>query len=218
MAAVKTEKQPENNGRIARFLPIARWLPTYDRAWLKTDIIAGLSVWALMVPTSMGYAVISGVPVQYGLYAAAVSLIAFALFTTSKQVTEGLSSSTAAVLGAGVLAVASAGSDKAVAMAAAIVLVTGLLFIIMYLLKMGWISEFLSSAVLTGFTFGVAINIAAGELFKITGTKSSGSNAWGKLWAWITSLPETSLPTLVVGILALILLFGIKAPHTTGAS
>jgi high affinity sulfate transporter 1 len=104
-------------------------------------------------------------------------------------------------------------------MAAAIVLVTGLLFIIMYLLKMGWISEFLSSAVLTGFTFGVAINIAAGELFKITGTESSGTNAWGKLWAWITSLPETSLPTLVVGVLALILLFGIKllAPKVPGA-
>jgi len=154
-----------------------------------------------------------------GVGGAAVGLIAFALFTTSKQVTQGPSSSTAAVLGAGVLAVASAGSDEAVAMAAAIVLVTGLLFIIMYLLKMGWISEFLSSAVLTGFTFGVAINIAAGELFKITGTESSGSNAWGKLWAWITSLPETSLPTLVVGILALILLFGIKllAPKVPGA-
>jgi len=219
MAAVNTEEQPEKNSGIARFVPIVRWLPSYDRAWLKTDIIAGLSVWALMVPTSMGYAVISGVPVQYGLYAAAVGLIAFALFTTSKQVTQGPSSSTAAVLGAGVLAVASAGSDEAVAMAAAIVLVTGLLFIIMYLLKMGWISEFLSSAVLTGFTFGVAINIAAGELFKITGTESSGSNAWGKLWAWITSLPETSLPTLVVGILALILLFGIKllAPKVPGA-
>jgi high affinity sulfate transporter 1 len=172
-----------------------------------------------MVPTSLGYATISGVPVQYGLYAAAVGLIAFALFTTSKQVTQGPSSSTAAVLGAAVLAVASAGSDEAVALAAAIVFVAGLLFIIMYLLKMGWISEFLSASVLTGFTFGVAINVAAGELFKITGTEKAGDNTWQKLWTWITELPETSIPTLVVGVLALVLVFGIKffAPKVPGA-
>lgn len=213
-----TPAQKDGSG-IARFLPIMIWLPHYNRAWLRSDIIAGLSVWALMVPTSMGYANISGVPVQYGLYAAAVGLIAFALFTTSKQVTEGPSSSTAAVLGAGVLAVAAAGSTEAVAVAAAIVLVTGILYSIMYLLKMGWISEFLSSSVLTGFTFGIAINIAAGELFKITGTTSSGGNTWQKLWAWITSLPEASMVTLVVGVLALILLSGIKlvAPKIPGA-
>jgi len=218
MTAV-TNKDKGNQGGIGRFLPIVEWLPNYDRSWLKSDIIAGLSVWALMVPTSLGYATISGVPVQYGLYAAAVGLIAFALFTTSKQVTQGPSSSTAAVLGAAVLAVASADSDEAVAVAAAIVLVAGLLYIIMYLLKMGWISEFLSASVLTGFTFGVAINVAAGELFKITGTEKAGDNTWGKLWTWITSLPETSIPTLVVGILALVLVFGIKffAPKVPGA-
>ena len=176
MSSIPKEKE-SNTGGIARFLPIVGWLPEYDRAWLKTDIIAGLSVWALMVPTSLGYATISGVPVQYGLYAAAIGLIAFALFTTSKQVTQGPSSSTAAVLGAAVLSVASQNSDEAVTMAAAIVFVAGLLFIIMYLFKMGWISEFLSSSVLTGFTFGVAINVAVGELFKITGTEASGTNA-----------------------------------------
>jgi len=215
----KKDQQNQQNSGLARFLPIISWLPNYNLAWLKTDIIAGLSVWALMVPTSLGYATISGVPVQYGLYAAAVGLIAFALFTTSRQVTQGPSSSTAAVLGAAVLSIASAGSDEAVVVASSIVLVAGFLFIVMYIFKMGWISEFLSSSVLTGFTFGVAINVAAGELFKITGTESSGTNTWQKLWAWISSLPETSVPTLVVGILALILVFGIKifVPRVPGA-
>jgi SulP family sulfate permease len=219
MSEVKAKEHADNTGRLARYLPIISWLPNYDRAWLKTDIIAGLSVWALMVPTSLGYATISGVPVQYGLYAAAVGLIAFALFTTSKQVTQGPSSSTAAVLGAAVLSVAAAGSEDAVAVASAIVLVTGILFIIMYLLKMGWISEFLSASVLTGFTFGVAINVAAGELFKITGTESAGTNTWTKLWFWITSLPEANLTTLVVGVAALLVVFGIKifAPKIPGA-
>ncbi len=204
--------QPQDAGPrgIARVMPIFEWLPTYDRSWLRSDLIAGVSVWALMVPTSLGYATISGVPVQYGLYAAAFGLIAFALFTTSRQVTQGPSSSTAAVLGAGVLAVATQGSDDAVAMAAATVLTTGALFVGMYLLKMGWVSDFLSASVLTGFTFGVAANVASGELFKITGTDASGSNTWEKLWAWVTGLSDANGTTVVVGVAALILVFGLR--------
>ncbi len=214
-----TPAKHEGPSGPARYLPILDWLPKYDRSWLRSDLIAGLSVWALMVPTSLGYATISGVPVQFGLYAAAFGLIAFAIFTTSRQVTQGPSSSTAAVLGAGVLAVATQGSDDAVAMAAATVLTTGVLFVGMYLLRMGWISDFLSASVLTGFTFGVAINVASGELFKITGTESSGANAWEKLWAWLTSLPEASGATVVVGAAALILTFGMKliSPRLPGA-
>jgi SulP family sulfate permease len=214
-----TKKQDEETGGISRYLPIVQWLPQYNWSWLKIDIIAGLSVWALMVPASMGYASISGVPVEYGLYAAAFGLIGFALFTTSRQVTTGPSSSTAAVLGAAVLSVAAAGSDEAIAMAAAIVLVAGLLFVLLFLLKLGWISDFLSKSVLTGFTFGIAIDVAVGELFKITGTESSGSNAWQELWNWIMALPETNPATLVVGIAALVLVFGFKlfVPKVPGA-
>lgn len=212
----KTSQGPTG---LARFLPIVHWLPNYHRSWLKRDLIAGLSVWALMVPASLGYATISGVPVQYGLYAAAAGLIGFAIFTTSRQVTQGPSSSTAAVLGAAVLATASAGSDEAIAMAAAIVLVAGALYLVMYLFKMGWISDFLSASVLTGFTFGVAINVAAGELFKITGTEESGSNTWEKLWAWLTSLPDANGTTVLVGVVALLVVFGfaIFAPKIPGA-
>ena len=65
--------------------------------------------------------------------------------------------------------------------------------------------QFLSQSVLTGFIFGVAINVAIGQLGKITGTETSGSNAWQELWSWITGLSETSLPTLIVGITALVL-------------
>ena len=215
----KNDAKSDTPSRLARYLPIVTWLPNYDRTWLKGDVIAGLSVWGLMVPTSLGYATISGVPVQYGLYAAALGLIFFAIFTTSRQVTTGPSSSTAAVLGAAVLGVAAAGSDEAIVLAASIVFVAGLLYIIMYLFKMGWISDFLSAAVLTGFIFGVGINVAVGELFKITGTVKSGSNTWQKAWAWITSLDEANMTTVVVGVLALALVFGIKlfAPKVPGA-
>ena len=218
MSKSNTKKQPSHN-KLARYLPIVGWLPNYDRSWLRSDIIAGLSVWGLTVPTALGYATISGVPVQYGLYAAALGLIFFALFTTSRQATAGPGSSTSAVLGAGVLGMAVAGSDEAIALSASIVMVAGVLYLLMYLFKMGWISQFLSAAVLTGFTFGVAINVAAGELFKITGTEKAGANGWQKLWIWVTTLDETNMATLVVGVSALVLVFGVKifAPKVPGA-
>lgn len=201
------KKEP---GLIRRSMPILSWLPQYQRPWLKSDLIAGLSVWALMVPTSLGYASLAGLPVQNGLYAAAAGMIAFALFTTSKQLVQGPGSATAPVIGAVVVSYATAGSEDAVAMATAITMVAGLLYVVMWVLKMGWISEFLSAAVLTGFVFGVAINVVSGELFKITGTEQSGSNTWQKLWNWVASLPDANRATVVVGVLALILLFGIQ--------
>ncbi len=75
---------------------------------------------------------------------------------------------------------------------------------------MGWIAEFLSAAVLTGFIFGVAINVVSGELFKLTGTEKSGSNTWQKLWDWAASLPDANRTTVVLGIAALVVLFGLK--------
>ena len=104
-------------------------------------------------------------------------------------------------------------------MATAITLVAGLLYVVMWVLKMGWVSEFLSAAVLSGFVFGVAINVVSGELFKITGTESSGSNSWQKLWNWLLSLPDANRTTVVVGVLSLILLFGIQflAPKVPAA-
>ena len=197
-------------GAIRRFIPILTWLPRYQRSWLKSDVIAGLSVWALMVPTSLGYASLSGVPVQNGLYAAAFGMIVFALFTTSKQLVQGPGSSTAPVLGAAVVSIAAAGSQDAVAIATAIVLVAGALFVVMAVLKMGWIAEFLSAAVLTGFIFGVAINVVSGELFKLTGTEKTGSNTWQKLWDWVASLSDANGTTVIVGLAALVLLFGLK--------
>ncbi len=200
----------EQAGSKRRFVPILAWLPEYQRSWLPKDVIAGLSVWALMVPTSLGYATLSGVPVQHGLYAAAAGMIAFALFTTSRQLVQGPGSSTAPVLGAAVVSVGAGGTDGAVAIATAVVLVAGLLFVVMAVLKMGWISEFLSAAVLTGFIFGVAINVVSGELSKVTGTEKSGSNTWQKLWNWATSLPDANRTTVVIGVAALLLLFGLK--------
>src|SRR4051794_41273122 len=89
--------------RLASVLPIAGWLPGYDRRWLRGDVIAGVAVTALVVPKNLGYAGIAGVPLQNGLYAAAAGAIIYALFCTSRHISTGPSSSLAAVAGGAVV-------------------------------------------------------------------------------------------------------------------
>ena len=209
--------QPKPSG-IARFIPILQWAPHYERSWLRLDLIAGLTVAALVVPKSLGYAGIAGVPIQHGLYAAAAGAILYAFFGTCKQIATGPSSALAAVAASAVVAAAVTG-EETVALVASITLVTGLLFLLLALFKMGWISQFLSKAVITGFLFGAAIEVVIGELPKLTGTSIEGSNAWQKLWSWLGTLPETVPIALGGGALSLLLILVLrfKAPKVPGA-
>jgi len=208
--AVMPQQEKEKPGLLARYVPILHWLPHYNKAWLTGDIVAGLSVWALMVPQSLGYAAISGVPVQYGLYAAAIALIVYAIFGSSRHVVTGPTSTIAAVTGAAVLSVAKAGSSEAIALVAVITILAGILYIILSVLKMGWVSNFLAESVLVGFIFGIGIDVAIGQLKHVTGTHVTGANVWQKLASWVASLPHTHTTTLVVGVAALVLLFALK--------
>src|SRR6187397_2020712 len=141
--------------RRVPLVPIREWLPRYDRGLLRGDLAAGIAVTALIVPKDFGYAGIAGVPLQNGLYAAAAGAIIYALFCTSRQISTGSSSSLAAVAG-GAVVVAGLARDEAAELVAAITLVTGLLFLALAWLRLGWISRFLSKAVITGFLAGAA--------------------------------------------------------------
>ncbi len=199
-------------------LPIARWLPRYDRRWLRADIIAGIAVVAMIVPKDLGYAEIAGVPVQNGLYAAAAGAIIYALFCTSRHISTGPSSSLATVAGGAVIVTGITGDDAA-QLVAAITLVTGVLFLALALLRMGWIAQFLSKAVVTGFLAGAAIDVVVGELPKLTGTSGEGDNVWREFASWIGGLGETNLTTLAVGVVALaaVLALRFRAPKAPGA-
>ncbi len=170
-------------------LPIVRWLPAYDRRWLRGDVAAGIAVTALIVPKNLGYAGIAGVPLENGLYAAAAGAAIYALFGTSRQISTGPSSSLAAIAGGAVLLTGLAG-DEAAGLVAAIALATGVLFLAMALFRLGWIARFLSKAVVTGFLAGAAIDVVIGELPKLTGTDADGTNAWRELGSWIGSLGD----------------------------
>jgi sulfate permease, SulP family len=203
---------------LRRFVPIVEWLPRYDRSMLRGDVLAGIAVTAMIVPKDLGYAGIAGVPVQNGLYAAAAGAIVYALFCTSRQISTGPSSSLAAVAGGAVLFTGVKGGQAA-ELVAAITLVTGGLFLLLAILRMGWIARFLSRAVVTGFLAGAAVDVVVGELPKLTGTSSSGDNVWQELSSWLRGLGGISWTTLLIGVLALALIVGLRfaAPRLPGA-
>src|SRR3954471_8421812 len=203
---------------LAGVLPVLEWLARYDRRRLRGDLAAGIAVTALIVPKDLGYAGIAGVPLQNGLYAAAAGAIIYALFCTSRQISTGPSSSLAAVAGGAVVVSGLAGGEAA-ALVAAIAIATGLLFLAMALLRLGWISHFLSKAVVTGFLAGAAVDVVIGELPKLTGTDAEGKNAWRELSSWIGSLGDIHGTTLLVGLAALGVILGLRfvAPKVPGA-
>lgn len=206
MAEATTETRPRG---LARYVPILSWLPRYDRSWLRADLVAGIAVAALVVPKSLGYAGIAGVPIQHGLYAAAAGAVLYALFGTARQIATGPSSALAAVAGSAVV-ISGFGEDDAVALVAAITLVTGVLFLALAIFKMGWISQFLSKAVITGFLFGAAIEVVVGELPKLTGTSNDGSNAWQKFDSWLETLGDADGETLLLGLVSLVVILGMR--------
>jgi SulP family sulfate permease len=201
-----------------RALPAVEWLPRYDRRSLRGDIAAGVAVTALIVPKNLGYAGIAGVPLQNGLYAAAAGGIIYALFCTSRHISTGPSSSLAAVAGGAVVMTGLAG-EQAAQLVAAIALATGLLFLLLALLRMGWIASFLSKAVVTGFLAGAAVDVVIGELPKLTGTSAEGDNAWRELGSWLGSLGDVHWTTVLVGGSALAVILGLRrvAPAVPGA-
>jgi high affinity sulfate transporter 1 len=195
------------------------WIRSYERGWLRGDLIAGVTVAALIVPKNLGYAGIAGIPLQNGLYAAAAGAILYAVFGTSRQISTGPSSGLAAVAASAVVVAGITGLHNVASFVAMITLVSGVLFLLLAVLKMGWIAQFLSRAVVTGFLFGAAIDVVIGELPKLTGTKVTGSNPLRELWSWFGTLGEAHLVTVAVGAAALVVVFGLRviAPRIPGA-
>jgi SulP family sulfate permease len=194
-------------------------LRSYDRSWWRGDLVAGVAVAALIIPKNLGYAGIAGIPLQNGLYAAAVAAILYAIFGTCRQISMGPSSGLAAVAASAVLAGGLTDPGQTAVFVAGVTLVSGLMFLVLAIARLSWIAQFLSRAVVTGFLFGAAIDVVVGELPKLTGTDASGPNALRELWSWLGSLAGAHGLTAVVGIVALVLVFGLRriAPGVPGA-
>ncbi len=204
---------------LHQYVPITIWLPAYQRGWLRTDLIAGLAVWAMTIPQALAYAGIAGVPAEYALYTVPLAMIAYAIFGTSRTLSMGPESALAIMSAATVAALATQGSEEYLTLTIGLAFIIGILFVIFGLLRLGWVANFMANPVLKGFLAGIALVVIAGEASKLFGVSGTDGNFFQDVWAIIIQLPQASPATTVVGVTSLVLLFAFKrfTPKLPGA-
>ena len=194
-------------------------LQGYRRSWLRGDVIAGLTVWAVLVPESLAYAGIAGVSPVVGLYAAVPSLILYAAFGSSRHLVVGPMSATAA-LSASVVGAFARGDDALfLVLTTAVALVTGLLCVGAGLLRLGFLASFISEPVLKGFIIGLALTIIIGQVPAALGVDKGEGNFFEKLWHILTELGDIRWTTaaLAVACLAIVLVLRRVVPKVPGS-
>jgi len=182
----------------------------YQRSWLRGDVLAGLTVWAVLIPESLAYASIAGVSPVVGLYAVPGALILYAAFGSSRQLVTGPGAATAALSAAAVGSLAAGGSGAFVQLTITLALTVGILAIVAGLLRFGFVANFISAPVMKGFIIGLALTIIVGQVPKLFGIPKGEGNFFRQLWDFLTNLGGTSGLTLLVGLLSLALVLGLK--------
>jgi high affinity sulfate transporter 1 len=173
-----------------RWLPGLQTLRHYEAAWLRHDIVAGLVLTTMLVPVGIAYAVASGVPGIYGLYATIVPLLAYALFGPSRILVLGPDSSLAALILAVVLPLSGGDPMRAVALAGAMAIVSGLVCIVAGLARLGFITELLSKPIRYGYMNGIALTVLISQLPKLFGFKIESTGPLLDLWAIATAVVD----------------------------
>jgi sulfate permease, SulP family len=195
--------------RLKRFIPLIGWIATYERTWLRDDLVSGVVVGAIMIPVAMAYAQMAGVPPQAGLYAAIAGMTAYALFATSRHL-KITTSSTMSIMSMAVVAPLAAGDPAAfIALSSALALTVGAIMVVLSILKLGFISDFLAKSVMTGYIFGVACLIAISQLPKVFGVSGGDGNFFQQLAQFIAKLPQTNPYDLALGIGTIVLILVI---------
>jgi high affinity sulfate transporter 1 len=205
----QSEKRQSQNW-LVRFVPIAGSLRAYRREWLRPDAIAGLTLWGVVVPMAMAMGVMAGVSPQAGLYTAIVALTAYAVFGTSRHMKVS-ASSTMAIMSLSVVAPL-AGGDAArfASLTSMLALMVGAILIVAGIARLGFISDFLSKSVITGFVFGVALNIVIGQAPKLFGVPGGSGNFFEQLVALVSQLGQTNFWAFAVGGGSLVLILVLR--------
>jgi high affinity sulfate transporter 1 len=198
----------------AAWLPALAWLRSYTPHAFGVDTIAGLSLAAFVIPESLAYASLAELPPVEGLYCYLAAGIAYALLGTCRQVAVGPTSSLAVVVAAGVAVMATGDPTRAVALAAALALMLGVIAVGGRLIGLGHLAYFISDTVLVGFKSGAALYIASTQLPKLFGVEGAKGNFFERLYHLGLALPDTHLASLALGVaaVALFLLFERALP------
>src|SRR5882724_7154035 len=186
-----------------RLLPVLSWLPAYRRDWLLPDVLAGLAIWAVMVPESMAYAGIVGVPAIMGLYTIVPPLVAYALLGTSRLLVVGPDTATGLISALTVGAVAAHGTADFNALTSTLAILIGILFLLFGALRMGWVAAFIPTPVMRGFIEGLVWVTIVGQVPHLLGIAGGSGNFFEKLWALLQHLPSASPAPVLTGLLSL---------------
>lgn len=189
------------------WLPVRSWLPRYEKRWLKGDITAGAVVAALAIPQALGYATIAGLPVQVGLYSLPTVLLFYAIFGTSRLLIVGPVSTVAVLTGSLIAGFSPASVAEAVALGSAMALAAGLILMVASVLRIGWLAEFLSKPIVTGFVLGLTILVIIGELPNILGIPVEPGSVSSRIRDLVTGIDDTNTLTFAIGAGSLAVLF-----------
>src|SRR5262249_14531448 len=165
-----------------RLLPILGWLPSYRRAWLLPDILAGVAVWAVMVPEGMAYSGIVGVPPVMGLYTIIPPLIVYTLLGTSRVLVVGPDTATGLISFLTVGVIAAQGTAEFNTLTSTLAILIGALFLLFGALRMGWVAAFIPTPVMRGFIEGLVLVTIIGQVPHLLGNNGTSGNFFNKLW------------------------------------
>jgi high affinity sulfate transporter 1 len=196
---------------LRTYVPIAGWLPKYQRNLFRADLISGITVWGVIVPAAMAYAELAGLPPQAGLYAAFASMLAYAIFATSRHL-KVTASSTMAIMSAAIVANLGSGGtlERYAALSAMLAMAVGGMILLAGIVKLGFISDFLSKPVITGFLFGVSLSIIVSQASKLFGLPGGTGDIFQQLSQLVLGLGKMNPVTLGIGVGSLLLIFVLK--------
>ena len=186
-----------------RLLPILGWLPAYRRDCLLPDFLAGLAVWAVMVPEGMAYAGIVGVPPVMGLYTIVPPLIAYALLGTSRLLVVGPDTATGLISALTVGSIAVPGTADFNSLTSTLAILIGVFFLLFGALRMGWVAAFIPTPVMRGFIEGLVCVTIIGQVPHLLSIGGTSGNFFTKLWFVLQHLPDASLAPVLTGLLSL---------------
>jgi len=196
---------------IKKIIPILEWLPNYTSSRFRGDFIAGITVGIILIPQGIAYALIAGLPPIYGLYTALVPQIMYAIFGSSRQVAIGPVAMDSLIVAAGVSTLALAGSDSYIEIAILLALMVGAIQLLMGIFRLGFIVNFLSRPVISGFTSAAAIIIGFNQFRNLFGVDFIRSNQiqYVVLDIW-KSIKELDLPTTIIGVSAALIIIILR--------
>jgi SulP family sulfate permease len=192
-------------------IPMLDWLFRYPKEWLRLDLVAGVTTAAVVIPKAMAYATIAGLPVEVGLYTAFIPMAIYAILGTSRPLSFS-TTSTIAILVAAELASLGPGGDpgRLIVAASTLALLVGAFLLLAGIFRMGFIANFISDPVLTGFKAGIGLVIVVDQVPKLLGVHFDKGPFFQNILSIIQHLPATSVPTLLLALATLALVFGLE--------